>query len=271
MIHTKENTEIIKSHYDNDPLMEWERTNEKTIEYIITTRMLERFIKPGEKVLDLGGGPGRYSMWLASRGCDVTLFDLSDGNINFARDKAKELGLSIKTICGNALDESLYPNEKFDHILVMGPMYHLFYEEDRRKVINNALSHLKENGKIYIVFINLFAGVLYYLDVYKVGFKEELEIDPEYGICLEENKSWNGQAFTEARFDAFPEIRKFCNSFGLKQVTVFGQEGFLGGYVKQLDELEEPHRSIWIDYAYRLCEMEEYLTMSAHIMYIGEK
>lgn len=133
--------------------------------------MLSRYINSGEKVLDIGGGPGRYSTWLASRGCDVTLFDLSEGNISFAKNKAKELDVSIKIICGNALDESLYHEVKYDHILVMGSMYHLFNYEDRKKVIDNALSHLKKNGKIYIAFINLFAGLLYYLDEDKYGFK----------------------------------------------------------------------------------------------------
>lgn len=267
----KENTDVIKSYYDNDPLMEWERTNENTVEYIITTRMLSKFIKPKDKILDLGGGSGRYSIWLASMGCDVTLFDLSDGNIEYAKAKSKEMGVNLKTISGNALDESLYPDETYDHILVMGPMYHLFDINDRKKVIENALNYLKDKGKIYIAFINLFAGVLYYLDAYKLGFKVQLEVDPLYGKCLEENIGWNGKAFTEARFEALPEIKRFCNSFGLRQITIFGQEGFLGSHINQLDDLEEPHRSLWIDYAYRLCEIEEYLAMSSHIMYIGEK
>ena len=50
---------------------------------------------------------------------------------------------------------------------------------------------------------------------------------------------------------------------------MFGQEGFLGGYIEQLETLKEPHRSLYIDYAYRMCELEEYLIMSSHIMYIG--
>ncbi len=270
MDYIKENTDIIKSYYDNDAMMEWERTNESRIEYIITRKMLSQYIKPGEKVFDIGGGPGRYSTWLASQGCHVTLFDLSEENIEFAKAKAKELDLPLKTICGNALDESLYPDEKFDHILVMGPMYHLFNEKDRRKVIDNALLHLKKGGKIYIAFINLFAGVLYYLDQEKDGFKRQLEVDPVYGKCLIDNIGWNGMAFTEARFEAIPEIKRFCNSFGLKKVTLFGQEGFLGTYVAQVESLEEPHRSLYIDYAYKMCQLEDYLAMSSHIMYVGE-
>lgn len=265
----KENTEIIKKNYDDAPEREWNRTD-NTVEFCITTRMLERTIHRGEKVLDIGGGPGQYSLWLAGRGCDVTLFDLSSGNIAFAEQKAAEKKLPLKTICGNALDATLYPKEKFDHVLVMGPMYHLFQESDRRKVIENAISVLKPGGKIYVAFINLLAGMLYFLDEWPEAFAEELKSGNEYGECVLENRSWQGTAFTEARFDALPDIFRFVNSFGLKQITIFGQEGFLAADLTKIEPLAEPHRSLWLDYAYQTCERPEYLAMSSHIMYIGE-
>lgn len=266
----KEDVEVIKRNYDEAPEREWERTNQ-TIEFLITTRMLERTIRTGEKVLDIGGGPGRYSLWLREKGCEVTLFDLSAGNIGFARGKAEEMGLRIKTICGNAMDEALYPKEKFDHVLVMGPMYHIFREEDRRKVIENALRVLKPGGKIYVSFINLLAGMLYYLDEWPEGLAEELKLGNEYGECVLENRSWQGAAFTDARFESLPEIRSFMDSFGLKQVTLFGQEGFLDANLTKIQGLKEPYRSLWIDYAARTCEFPEYLAMSGHIMYVGEQ
>lgn len=266
----KENIETIRKNYDEAPEKEWERTDH-TVEFLITTRMLERTIRKGEKVLDIGGGPGRYSLWLAEKGCEVTLFDLSPGNIAFACGKAQERGLPLKTVCGNAMDEALYPEEKFDHVLVMGPMYHIFREEDRRKVIENALRVLKPGGKIYVAFINLLAGALYYLDEWPEGFEEELKQGNEYGECLLENRSWQGEAFTDARFDSLPELRSFMGSFGLRQVTMFGQEGFLASSLTKIQALGEPCRSLWIDYAARTCERPEYLAMSAHIMYVGER
>lgn len=266
----KENTEVIRKNYDEAPEREWERTNQ-TIEFLITARMLERTIRSGEKILDIGGGPGQYSLWLAGKGCQVTLFDLSSGNIGYAQRKAEERGLPLKTICGNAMDKGLYPEEKFDHVLVMGPMYHVFQEEDRRKVIENALSVLKPGGKIYVAFINLLAGALYYLDEGPEGLAEEMKLGNEYGECLLENRSWKGAAFTDARFDALPEICYFMDSFGLRQVTMFGQEGFLASNLTKIEVLEEPHRSLWIDFAARTCERPEYLAMSSHIMYVGER
>lgn len=266
----KENTEVIKRNYDENPEGEWKRTDD-TVEYHITTRMLERLIPKGAKALDIGGGPGRYSLWLAERGCEVTLFDLSSGNIAFARERAGQMGVPLRTICGNATERAIYPEEKFDHVLVMEPMYHLFREEDRRRVIENALDVLKPGGKIYIAFINLLAGLFYYLDEWPEGFAEEEKSGNEYGECVLENRSWQGMAFTEARFEALQEIHCFTDSFGLKPVTLFGQEGFLASCLTKIEALAEPHRSLWIDYAYRTCERPECLGMSSHIMYVGER
>ena len=43
--------------------------------------MMDKYIRPGDRILDIGGGPGRYAIRFAQRGCAVTLVDLSPGNI----------------------------------------------------------------------------------------------------------------------------------------------------------------------------------------------
>ena len=49
----------------------------------MTKRYMEEYIPNDtpQKILDIGGGPGRYSIFLAQKGHDVTLFDLSGKNI----------------------------------------------------------------------------------------------------------------------------------------------------------------------------------------------
>ena len=81
--------EIVKKAYDNNPAQEWQRLEGFRFEFEITRHMMHRYLKKG-KVLDIGGGPGRYSIYLAGLGYDVTLVDLSDGNVAFARKKAEE-------------------------------------------------------------------------------------------------------------------------------------------------------------------------------------
>ena len=65
-------TDIVKAYYNANVSGEWNRIAGRP-EFLLTCRFLNRYIKSGDKVLDIGGGPGRYSLYLAGRGCDVTL------------------------------------------------------------------------------------------------------------------------------------------------------------------------------------------------------
>ena len=92
----KEIDEVIvtKEYYDSNPEKEWNRLEGFRFEFEITKFYLKKYLK-GKTVLDIGGGPGRYSIYLSQLGYDVTLVDLSDGNIQFLRNKMKELNIDI--------------------------------------------------------------------------------------------------------------------------------------------------------------------------------
>ena len=66
------------------------------VEFAINKHYIDMYIQPGMRELDVGGGPGRYSLHLAERGCDVTLVDLSAGNVEFARNEAQRQGLRLR-------------------------------------------------------------------------------------------------------------------------------------------------------------------------------
>lgn len=54
----------------------------------------------GKRVLDLGGGPGHYSVAFAKRGADVTWHDVSAGYRSIAKRKAHEHGVAINFSLG---------------------------------------------------------------------------------------------------------------------------------------------------------------------------
>ena len=58
----KNEIKMVKDRYDQSVADEWERLLRHPVEYAITCRYLDRYIKPGDKILDIGGGPGRYSV-----------------------------------------------------------------------------------------------------------------------------------------------------------------------------------------------------------------
>ena len=56
-------TEIVRDYYNNTVEIEWNRITGRP-EFLITTRFIDRYALPGYDVLDIGGGPGRYSLGL---------------------------------------------------------------------------------------------------------------------------------------------------------------------------------------------------------------
>lgn len=249
--------------------MEWDRLEKHPFEFIITTHMMNRYIKPGDKILDIGGGPGRYSIYYAQKGCDVTLVDLSSENVRFALEKSKKMNTSIKAFSGDARNVNKMLDDKYDHIFIMGPMYHLLHEEDRITALNSALSLLKDRGLLYISFILIFSGMIY-------GMKympQMLLMDPEqiFIDAVLKDKSYGGDAFTKAFFIRQKDILPFFAKFPLKKKHLFGQESILSPC--EMNILNQPKEVVdkWIEVAETLCERDELLSYSEHAMYIGQK
>jgi len=263
----------IRDFYNENVLVEWDRIANRP-EFLLTCRMLERYIGPNDKVLDIGGGPGRYALHLAAQGCDVTLFDLSSENVKFAMEQAAKDSLSIKGIVGDAREVDGLVNEQFedqqyDHILLMGPMYHLLEEEDRIQAIQSALKLLKSGGLIFISFINLFAGFIFCMK-----FAPEMIISTEapeieYRECNVTKRSYSGDAFTKAFFIHQEDILPFMEQFPLEKLHLFGQEGITSPCEENIMSQSKEIIKAWLDFCEKTWEREDLLSWSEHLMYVG--
>ena len=97
----------VENYYYNSAEREWERLERHRIEFDITKRYLDKYLNKKSKILDAGGGPGRYSIYLAKHGHDVTLLDLSLENIKLGIKKSREEGIELNDyIHGNVLELS---------------------------------------------------------------------------------------------------------------------------------------------------------------------
>jgi ubiquinone/menaquinone biosynthesis C-methylase UbiE len=137
--------EAIQAYYRNDAEREWQRMERHRTEFAVTLRALEAHLPPTPaRVLDCGGGPGRYAQALTQRGYTVTLFDLSPDLLVLARSRAAESGVTIADFAqGTATDLSRYPDDTFDAVLLMGPLYHLLEEDERRQALAEAYRVVK--------------------------------------------------------------------------------------------------------------------------------
>ncbi|HHU24933.1 MAG: class I SAM-dependent methyltransferase [Bacilli bacterium] len=268
----KENIEIVKRYYEKNAEGEWQRLEAHPFEFIFSTYMMDRYIKPGDTILDIGGGPGRYAIHYAKKGCDVTLVDLADKNIEIAKNRAKDEGVSLNTFVANCLDLDSLGLEQFDHVFLMGPMYHLLLEEDRVKAVQLALNHLKPGGIIYVSFILAFAGIIY--DLKNPGLIETDYENPFAKQLIEMIKTqgnYEGDAFTKACFYHQKNILPFMEQFPLQKLHFFGQEGIFSPNEDSILQRDESEIATWIEIGKGFLELEELLSYSEHAMYIGKK
>ena len=239
-------------------------------EFLLTCRYIDRYIKPGDRVLDIGGGPGRYSIYLAEKGCDVTLFDLSEGNLEFALAKAEEHNVSLKALRGDArCADELLRDEQFDHIPLMGPLYHLLEESDRIRAVEAALNLLRPGGVIFVSFIALFAGIIYYMKIAPEAIISQDPVDINICKCVLNEKNYCGDLFTRVFLIEQNNILPFMAQFPLKKLHLISQEGILSPCESNIFSASPEARAAWLDLAESLCERQDFLSWAEHLMYIG--
>ena len=77
---------------------------------------LDRFLPRRGRALEVAGGAGRHSIWLARRGLDVTIADISTVGLAQARQRAAEAGVTLRTL-ETDLQESPFPPSPWDLIV----------------------------------------------------------------------------------------------------------------------------------------------------------
>jgi len=265
-----ETIKTVQDFYNNSVKDEWNRIANRP-EFLLTCRMLDRYIKPNDTVLDIGGGPGRYSIYLAQKGCNATLFDLSSENTKFAQERAVECGHKIKTVTGDAREADKLVGGQLDHILLMGPLYHLLEEDDRIKAVNAALNLLKPNGILFASFINLISGMIFAMKFAPEVLASTKPNEAAYFENIVSQKSFAGDGFTKVFMIEQGEILSFMSQFPLEKIHLFGQESIMSPCEEKIMSKQKEIIDKWLDFSEKIWEREELLSWSEHLMYVGRK
>lgn len=118
---------------------------EETVEHCLKRK------KNAKNVLDLGGGPGKYSKAFVNRGLNAVLYDLPDTidyvNTRFGLGDVMNLTLRKGDFTNEFVNE--FAGESFD-IVFMGNICHIYSEKENRKLIKRAGNILGSGGMIAI-------------------------------------------------------------------------------------------------------------------------
>ncbi len=232
-------------------------------EYINTMKYIEKYLTPDSKILEIGAGTGRYSVTLAEMGYDVTAVELVEHNIDIMKKKVKA-NHNITIHQGNACDLSLIESDTYDIVLLLGPMYHLFNNEDKHKALSEAIRVAKKGGVIYVSYCNNDTTA------YSYFYRKEI-LDWVNRDTLTDTyhfKSIPAEVFELYRKSDVDELMKNYNVTRLHFVGVDMLSYFLGFTADNLNDREYEE---YLKFISNLCEREDCVGLSIHMLDVFKK
>lgn len=248
--------EIYRRKNENDRL---NHSQAARVEFFTTVKYIEKYLKQGARILDIGAGAGEYSLYFARKGYPVSAVELADANVAAFREKITNED-PVELVQGNALDLSRYENDSFDIVLLLGPLYHLHEEADKHRCIQEAKRVCKPDGKLFFGFISNDMVIL-----------TMQQLHGDYLLKGDYNKA-------TFRLEDFPFVfhtpdhcRSILHSAGIHirhEIASDGASELLKDLINKLDPASYEQ---YLRYHFYICEKPEFLGMSNHLLFVGEK
>lgn len=235
-------------------------TKATQVEFLTTIRQIEKYLKPGMKILDLGAGAGEYSIFFAKQGYDVTAIELVEKNVKQIKDKIDD-EMNIKVFQGNALDLSLIEDKSYDIVLCFGPLYHLEKIEDRMKCISEVKRVCKINGKMFFAFISNDMVIITETFLYNSNFLIGASYDHETFKLVD----------FPFVFHTVDDCRKLLNDSKLNIISEVAADGLSELLQEKINKMDNESYAQWLNYHFNCCEKPEFLGSSNHLLFIAEK
>jgi len=244
------------------------------LEFVRSKEILTRVLpSPPARVIDVGGAAGAYSFWLAAQGYEVHLVDASPRLVEVARKQNTVSDSPLASM--SAADARNLPQDDgcAEVILLMGPLYHLILEEDRRTALQEALRVLTVEGTIVAAAISRYVSALDGLVRKLLLDSRFVEIrDRDLADGQHRNETGNPEYFTTAYFHCPEDLCSEMEAAGFTHVKVFGVEG-PGWMLQDFDSrwIDPLMRRDLVDVARALESEPSVIGVSAHLLAISRK
>jgi 2-polyprenyl-3-methyl-5-hydroxy-6-metoxy-1,4-benzoquinol methylase len=195
------------------------------------------------RILDLGCGTGRHSIELTKRGYNVTGVDLSESQLERAREKAKEQDLNIDFRKHDA--RNLPFSKEFDLVIMLceGGFSLMETDEMNYEILRNAAKALKNNGKFIFTNLNGLFPLFHSVKEFHEATKNEggatydkhsfdLMTFRDHNITTFEDDSGNKKELaSNERYYIPPEITWLLKSLNFRTIDIFGAK--LGAFSRE--------------------------------------
>ena len=262
----KENQYLIDYYnsYDESGRLE---TKHGSVEFLTTMRYIEKYIREDDRVLEIGAATGRYSHALARRGYTVDAVELVEHNIEIFRQNTLP-DEKITVMQGNALDLSAFPDGKYDITLLLGPLYHLYNDYDKRQALSEAIRVTKPGGIIFAAYVISDSCII--VDGFSRGkfsiseYVKNGMLDPVTFAAKSEPK------------DLFELVRKedvdrLMSVFPTTRLHYVATDGCARLLREAVDKMDNDTFKLFLKYHFATCERQDMVGITSHSIDIFRK
>ncbi len=232
------------------------------VEYLTTMKYIRecisRFSRPC--ILEVGAGTGRYSVALANEGYPVTAVELVPHNLESLKSKL-DGSEPITAVQGNALDLTAFPDKSFDLTMLLGPMYHLYTQEDKLQAMSEAVRVTKPGGYILVAYCMNEPTIIQY--VFLGGHLKDVT---ETNAMLTDD--WHCKSEPKEIFELVrtEDIAQLNAGFPLDRIKLVATDGAAHYFREFIDQMDPDTFAKWMEYHFATCERQDLIGASNHTL-----
>ncbi len=235
------------------------------VEFLTTMRYVEKYLRPGMRVLEIGAATGRYSHTLARQGYKVDAVELIQHNIDIFHTLTQS-GEDITIRQGNAKDLSFFADETYDMTLLLGPMYHLYTEEEQLQALREAIRVTKRDGIIMVAYCGNDACLVQY------GFRNGELLQPESQDMLN-RETFMLSVSPTLLFQLYriEDINSLMENFATERLHFVGTDMATKYIQKEIDAMDDAFFDLYLQYHFTICERTDMVGVSHHFLDVFRK
>ncbi|MBQ6931753.1 MAG: class I SAM-dependent methyltransferase [Clostridia bacterium] len=235
------------------------------IEFLTTVKYIEKYLKDGMRIIEIGAATGRYSHYFAQNGFEVDAVELLEHNIEVFKSKIlPDEKVTVRQ--GNAVDLSEFPDESYDVTLLLGPMYHLYTADEQKKALSEAERITKKGGYIFLAYCMVDPSVLTrafaenrlqeFIDTELINIDTFETFFPPHGVF---------KLYTR------DEIFDLTDSLNAKRLHFVATDGYAPHMSKSVEKMDDFTYETYLRYHFKNCERQDLIGMSPHTLEVLKK